>query len=176
MTTWKTVPTSPRYEVSDQGEVRKRINATHPERRQLHYMKQSSDKDGYLKVTLNRKHIHVHRVVYSAFCGGLSNGLVVCHLDGDKTNNSASNLSQVTQKENISHKRMHNTWQSCENHPLAKLTNEQALLIKRQLSIAPRSRSGRLARGVADQVAKLAGVHKGLVFNISRSRSGYAEL
>lgn len=48
-----------------------------------------------------RKSIYVHRLVAELFVEGYKEGLVVDHIDGDKTNNVQTNLRWVTQSENI---------------------------------------------------------------------------
>ncbi len=45
----------------------------------------------------------VHRLVAQYFCDGYAEGLVVNHIDGDKTNNRSSNLEWVTRSENDLH-------------------------------------------------------------------------
>lgn len=67
------------------------------------------DKDGYKKVRLSngdgsRKVFSVHRLVLETFePNPNSANLQVNHKDGNKTNNSLSNLEWVTCKENIDH-------------------------------------------------------------------------
>lgn len=155
---WRAVPWLPAYEVSNFGEVRKRINATHPERRQLMLMRLYADKDGYLYLRLTGQKWLVHRLVYAVFCGPLVRGLVVCHRDGNKQNNSAENLLQATQRENISHKREHGTWQAGERHPRAKHTDAQVAQVKAALAQTSRSKTGRLKRGEAGAIAATYGV------------------
>lgn len=176
---WKKVPFANDYEVSSIGNVRKRINKTHPERKQFVQIKSFLDKDGYLRVQISsqhfpRKKIHIHRLVFVTFCNELIPGLVVCHLDGNKRNNTPSNLQQCTQKENISHKRLHGTWQAGEKHPMAKLTNEQAMQIREALQLADKSKSGRLKRNQAARIAESLQLSVQQVFSISRTRSSYA--
>ena len=59
----------------------------------------------YHRVTLyngnDRKHLHVHRLVYEAFVGEIPKGYEVDHIDGDKNNNHYSNLEAVTPSENV---------------------------------------------------------------------------
>lgn len=63
-----------------------------------YYELQLIDKDGVAKMWL------VHRVVAKAFLDADKNpGLVVNHKDGNKKNNSVSNLELVTPKENTLH-------------------------------------------------------------------------
>jgi len=79
MTHWKLLPSYEHIEVSCDGQVRKRINLNHPERNKPYLiLKQETDKDGYKRVSINRKHKLVHRLVFEAFVGPLQNGLVVC--------------------------------------------------------------------------------------------------
>ena len=64
--------------------------------------------NGYVHVSLRKpgeKQVkrHVHRLVAFAFVPGFAAGLEVNHLDGDKTNNHASNLAWCTHFENMRH-------------------------------------------------------------------------
>ena len=61
---------------------------------------------GYRKVDIydnNGRRISktVHRLVYAAFNGEIPNGMVINHLDEDKTNNSLVNLELTTRVDNI---------------------------------------------------------------------------
>lgn len=62
---------------------------------------------GYLQVCLSikgsRKHYFIHRLVYETFYGKIPEGLVINHIDEDKTNNYLDNLEAITQKENINY-------------------------------------------------------------------------
>lgn len=86
------------YTISDNGKVFS-INSNK-------FIKQHSDKRGYMNVTLSyklRKTIRVHRLVAEAFIPNTFNKDTVNHIDGDKTNNSVHNLEWNTQKENAVH-------------------------------------------------------------------------
>ena len=62
---------------------------------------------GYLQVTLDgRKKHSVHKLVAHAFCEGYSEGLVVNHINGIKTDNNAHNLEWVTQSYNLRHPKL----------------------------------------------------------------------
>lgn len=69
--------------------------------------KLTPDKDGYLKVSLSKgkKEINnfVHRLVASAFIPNDMDLPQVNHIDGNKTNNHATNLEWVTSSENNLH-------------------------------------------------------------------------
>jgi len=48
------------------------------------------------KVTLNRKSILVHRIIYALHYGDIKQNYVIDHIDGDPRNNNISNLREVT--------------------------------------------------------------------------------
>jgi hypothetical protein len=172
---WNPITGHTRYEISDCGQIRKRINKANPERNKpYHYMQFEVDRDGYKRVQLDRQHFFVHRLVYQAFVGELNTSLVVCHINNDRSDNRALNLLQATQRENIFHKREHGTWQSAENHPRALLSNANARAIRRALEQAPRSKTGRLKRGEAIQIAYDFDVSIHLVHGIN-SKGSYSD-
>lgn len=93
------------YEVSDHGQVRRRIGGKGARAGLI--LKLSIASTGYPVVTLcvdgKRRVTHVHALVASAFLGDRGDGLMVNHKDGDKTNNHISNLEYVTRAENMQH-------------------------------------------------------------------------
>lgn len=168
---WRSVPWAPVFEVSSLGEVRKRINATHPERRQLMLMRLQVDKDGYLYLRLSGKKWLAHRLVFAIFCAPLVPGLVVCHRDGNKRNNSPGNLLQATQRENISHKLTHGTWQCGEKHGNATHTDEAIAQIKAQIAKVARTSTGRIKRSEGRRLARECGVSRSLITSLAHGRS-----
>lgn len=67
-------------------------------------------KKGYLRVDLydadgNRKHYKVHRLVANAFIPNPDGKPQVNHKDGNKKNNSVTNLEWVTDAENKKHRK-----------------------------------------------------------------------
>jgi hypothetical protein len=112
--TWISVKFSNgRYAVSNLGRIKsiERVVSIGSNNRLIKetIIKPIKTKSGYMVVNLtypSRKQHLIHRIVADAFIG-ISEGLVVNHLDLNKENNSTQNLEVVTQKRNIEH--------SCEN-------------------------------------------------------------
>lgn len=168
---WREISIAPSYEVSNRGRVRRKGADT--------VLKQSTKVGGYKEVCLfnNSARIYslVHRLVYSAFNGALIDGLHVCHIDGDPTNNAASNLLQGTAKINCLHRDAHGRTARGEKNGRAKITNEVAIQIKREIAASPRSLSGALRRGVAEQIAAKHGTSKRAVLKI-RNQEAWAHV
>lgn len=66
---------------------------------------------GYARVDLidengKRTHYKVHRLVAKAFIKNPDHKPQVNHIDGNKLNNSVTNLEWVTNKENVKHQQM----------------------------------------------------------------------
>ena len=87
-------PYDDHYFVSEDGE----IYSAYKKGLLKHYI----DHDGYHRVDIHSKHIKVHKLVYTVWCGTIPGGYQVNHLDDNKDNNSVWNLYLGTQQENIS--------------------------------------------------------------------------
>ena len=94
------------YLISDLGDVwslpRNRAGRGSPGKNGL--LKHSLDKDGYHEVCLSanghKKRRSIHKLVAEAFLGPCPPGQLVRHLNDDKDNNAAINLSYGTDSEN----------------------------------------------------------------------------
>lgn len=129
------------YEVSSHGNVRS-LDRTVLRRngiKQVCYgriMRQApTTKCRYLVTDLckngKRTHMLTHILVAKAFFGDYDKSLEVNHIDGNIYNNHVSNLELVTHSENIAHSiRIGLKCDYGEKHVHAKLTNEQARLIR----------------------------------------------
>ena len=83
--------------------------------------------DGYVYVALNGKTIAVHTLVCRLFNGPKSPSEQCRHLDGDRSNNRATNLAWGTSVENHADRYLHGTDPRCENAPSRKLNAKEAL-------------------------------------------------
>lgn len=103
------------YQVSDQGRVRsvertvkmKRGGREYDMRHKGRVLRTTVAKDGYEAVQLTKDSkphtFKVHRLVAHAFVPNPENLPEINHKDGDKTNNTSSNLEWCTRSHNIRH-------------------------------------------------------------------------
>jgi hypothetical protein len=169
--TWKPVLFAPKYEVSDFGDLRKRVHENEPWlRKPYSYMGGEIDRDGYRRFRVGCRKMLAHRLVYSVFVGPLETGLVVCHLNGDRLDNRPANLLQTTQRENIAHKVLHGTSQVGERHGMATLTNATVAEIKKHVPLMRRGKTGRVQRGECQRIARMFGVRPEWVSKLASGR------
>ncbi len=130
------------YEVSSLGRVRSYVkNSTRLGQLdniadQPHLLKVYIDQNGYPCVCAGpsgriKRPRRVHTMVVRAFHGEKPFPKAECrHLDGDKTNNNASNLKWGTRKENMADRVRLGESAHSERHPDAKLTEKQVIEIR----------------------------------------------
>ena len=126
------------YEVSDLGRVRswKRPGNTHGGRSSKpHLRKVIVAKRGYPTVmfAIDGKYVlrYTHHLVLEAFIGLRPKGTQARHLDGVCTNNKLENLCWGTASDNQRDKIQHGTYQYGESNPGAKLTDAEAIEIRK---------------------------------------------
>lgn len=99
MLKWISAKSFPQYEVSSNGDVRNKKTGR--------ILKQQTGSHGYRTLTLRNDNkqisVRAHRLIADSFYDGDHEGLDVNHIDGNKLNNSISNLEFCTRKENIRH-------------------------------------------------------------------------
>lgn len=150
------------YMVSDQGRVmsvpRKTGRNSWPGRT----MRQGKGNSGYLHVCLcvksKAKTREVHRLVAEAFLERPHGKTEVNHIDGNKTNNAASNLEWVTRSENVLHAYQHIERKSCDHFHPVKLTEDD---VREILS----------SDGTNTEIAKKFGVSDVTVGNIKNGKT-----
>lgn len=124
---WKNIPDFPGYQVSNLGRIwsekTKRLRKSHKQQK------------GYWHIVLCHKNktktIRLNRLVLEIFAGPApSPEHHAAHKDGDKDNNTVSNLYWATPQENVNDRKRHGTYYSGCDHPMAKLTNGDLVYAK----------------------------------------------
>lgn len=133
---WAAVVGFPQYQVSNEGQVRRRENGLpRSGRRAGDSLTPWSDKHGYQWVCLcagrTKAKRRVHRLVAEAFIGAPPRaGLHVAHWDGNPRNNLVSNLRWATARENAEDRWRHGTQTSGGLSHASALTDDQARSIR----------------------------------------------
>lgn len=128
MKVWKPIPGyEGLYDVSSDGDVFSFKTSK--------LLKAGIGSAGYPQVDLclqgKRRTYAIHQLVAAAFIGGRPEGMVVCHNDGDKTNNRPENLRIDSQTENNRDKIAHGTIAAGERNSKAKLTADAVIEVRR---------------------------------------------
>jgi hypothetical protein len=138
---WRRIPSFPDYEVSSDGKIRRfRDGHSYPKG---YVLKQRLNSMGYFCVMPCLygvpKAARVHRLVAEAFLGPCPEGHVVNHRDGNRQNNSITNLEYCTRSQDIAH-----AYAIGHNRPRQGLTPDQVFEIRRLcLEGVPQSEVGR---------------------------------
>lgn len=154
-----------RYEISDAGHVRRQTFVDH--RGVVHKARvmRVSYGSGYATFygSLNGKRfgILVHRAIAIAFIPNPHALPHINHIDGNKRNNSITNLEWVTQQQNVLHAKRTGLWRQ-------KLTNEDVAAIRREF--VPRAKNDGKAGGNSRDLARRFSVTPEQVRNIASGR------
>lgn len=119
---WITVKNHPSYEISSLGRVKNTYKNGKTKYVQPSENSTNKGKRDYLFFTLNGIKHYAHHLVLSHFVGEKPKGYECDHINGDKHDNTLSNLRYLTIAENRSHKG--------EAHPKSKLNDEKVKQIK----------------------------------------------
>lgn len=119
---WALIPWAQNYEVSELGHVRRREHVAQHARygdRKLpeRLLNPAKNKDGYMRVKVNRRFVFAHILVLEAFVGPKPVGMQCCHNNGIPDDNRLINLRWDTPKNNIHDRRFHGTYQYDERNP-----------------------------------------------------------
>ena len=148
------------YEVSSEGRVRSlsRMCQGRDGRSELHHgtiLRPQVLKNGYLEVSVcvgsKRRHRTVHSLVAEAFLGPRPKGADIRHKDGDRTNNTASNLEYGTRSQNL-----RDCYEYGGRKGNGKLFREDVLDIKRRIAAGDNCR----------EIAKDYGVNSAAIYHI----------
>lgn len=60
-----------------------------------------SDRNGYKRVTIDNHVYSIHRLIWETFNGPIPEGMLVDHINGNRSNNALYNLRLVTQSDNM---------------------------------------------------------------------------
>lgn len=154
------------YAVSDDG----RVWSNKTQR----WLSQATSSNGYKTVRLHGKTFSVHRLVAGAWSENPFTKPFVNHVDGNKSNNSATNLEWVTPSENNNHAvacgLMVNSERQRASASRVALSMGEA---NRHLSLedAAKIRSLHKAGRIVTNISKQFGVHRCVVSNIVRNIS-----
>lgn len=114
---WKMIDEFPMYEVSDDGRIRNSVTG--------HVLSPWKATGGYLYVRLCRNGKEytkrLHRLVAKTFCENPFGKNQVNHKDGNKQNNSASNLEWCNISENMIHAFRNGLQTHIGRHPVRKV-------------------------------------------------------
>jgi hypothetical protein len=92
---WKNFKYNNEYEININGEVRKKSN--------LKIYTPFKTTNGYMRIRINNKGYQVHRLIAEHFIENINNYNEINHIDGNKLNNSLSNLEWCTRSLNVKH-------------------------------------------------------------------------
>lgn len=144
---WKDIPGREGYQVSSVGRVRTQWTAGRWRKMSGEWraVNQVANARGYLQVSMSNRRYLVHCLVLEAFVGPRpSDGRwECCHADDKKNHNVLSNLSWGTSKQNKADAKRNGISNCGERHGLSKITDEQAMDIRR------RAATGELLRLIA---------------------------
>lgn len=131
------------YEVSNFGRVRALARTITDKNGRVsnikeRMMKQPLSNTGYHHTALTKNKVltttNVHRLIAEAFIPNPDNKPCVNHIDGDKSNNSITNLEWVTHRENMEHASRRNLFRTGSKHSAAKLNEEKVRFIRTNIT------------------------------------------
>lgn len=132
---WRDIPYLPGYKISSFGRllscektiVKKSISYNIKEK----VLKCYKSKNGYIVFGFRGKLRYLHRIVIEVFVSEIKEGFEVDHIDGDRTNNSLSNLRIVNRKQNVENTIRLGRMRKGESAPWSKLKEVDIINIRK---------------------------------------------
>lgn len=118
------------YIITKNGEVINKHNG--------HIVKPQKNGKGYLRVSIGKKLMFVHRLVAEKYVPNPNNLPQVNHKDGNKLNNYVNNLEWCTNQENRNHAVKNNLHIKGEQCSYSKLTEKNVIYILQNMNIPNR--------------------------------------
>lgn len=136
------------YTVTRDGQI---INNTNG-----HILKPQPNSKGYLRVMIGGQRYFVHRLVAEKYIENIDNKEQVNHKDGNKNNNSVSNLEWVSNLENRTHAVKNKLHLCGEDCPWAKLTQSDVDEIRKNtvLSMEELSKKFSVSKSTIQDILK----------------------
>jgi hypothetical protein len=164
MTVYKAIVDLPGLRIGDDGSIWSHLTRTgfKDEWRKLSPSPMSVS--GYLRTCFKKRTYYVHNLVLEAFVGPRPAGMECRHINGDRKDCRLENLAWGTKLENASDKIRHGTCVRLkgEINPMAKLTCDRVLAIRRECDSGMRRRN---------DIAQEFGVCVAQVNNIASGRT-----
>lgn len=116
------------YIITEKGEVINKHNN--------HIVKPQKNGKGYLRVSIGKKLMFVHRLVAEKYISNPKNLPQINHKDGNKLNNCVENLEWCTNQENRNHALKNNLHLVGEKCSWSKLTEKDVIYILQNIDIS----------------------------------------
>ena len=154
------IPNIGKFEISIDGDVWRTCNSNH-RYKLTPFIGKRGYYNFYVRVGSKRQHLYLHRLLAMAFLPKPDNLSEVMHLDGDKLNNTISNLCWGSHLDNLSSNNWHhNKGENCGTSKLTWLiVRAIRKLIKRKCPVTQ------------TRLAEYFGVQQSTISNIKRSVS-----
>lgn len=127
-------------------------------------MRQTLNASGYPSVRLTieglRKRLPVHRLVAHEYIGPCPNGMQICHINGDRTDNRVENLRYGTAQDNADDRERHGRTSRGAKHSHAIKSSGHAEAVRRNaaaLTMQERKRRSDAMRSMRSVTVKATG-------------------
>lgn len=131
MSYWKTIPRYPRYEANRDGYIRRKQHA-HDSTKPGSILSTHKGKKDYVRVCVEDHTQAIAPLICETFHGKKpTTKHQAAHRNGNKSDNSARNLSWLTQSENYKDSIRHGTHRKGERSGAAKVSNKDVIRIRK---------------------------------------------